>query len=192
MIFRGRPSRQSGSSQRVVELDDVAAVVGLVERHPRPRMLVEHPGHHVGVVEAPLQGLAHRLDVVLDAVQDRPQPELGVVQKAEQQLHRAVARPAPETRHAGVQPVGALDRRLHGVGEGELPVVVGVHADFLAGRRGVAPEGGHVVVDLLAVERAEAVHYADDVRLDWATSASASFSSRSGTVDRAIRLRLVS
>jgi hypothetical protein len=62
--------------------------------------------------------------------------------------------PAP---HGGVDAVGTVDDRFDGVGEGQLLVVVGVDADLLAG----ALERLAVLLDqhldLLGVERAEAV-----------------------------------
>ena len=103
--------------------------------------------------------------MVLNAVQHRAQPELRVVQEAQQQLHRAVAGAPAQPRHAPVEPVGSLDGRLDGIGERQLPVVVGMHPHRLPGRRRVAQERIHVAVDLLRVQRPEAVDDADGVRL---------------------------
>ena len=58
----------------------------------------------------------------------------GLCRKREQQFHRAIARAAAQAGHGGVEEIRALDDAFDGVGEGELHVVVHVHAHFLAGR----------------------------------------------------------
>ena len=61
----------------------------------------------------------------------------GIAQETDQQFHRAVARPAAQPGHRGVDPVRPVDDRLDRVGEGQLLVVVGVDAHLLAGRLAV-------------------------------------------------------
>ena len=79
---------------------------------------------------------------------------LGFLRKREQQLQRAVAGAAAQPGDGGVQPIGAHDERLDGVGVGELHVVVGVDADVLARAFQGGEKAHDDVMHLLGVERA--------------------------------------
>ena len=146
---------------RVVEFQDVALLAlqfGFLELDGGARVLVQHAGEQIRQVVAPKQFGAHRLDVVLHAVEHRAQLIFWIVQEGEEQLHRAIARAAAEAGDGGVEKIRALDDAFDGVGEGELHVVVHVNAHFLAGRFAVAEIFFHQRMDALAVKRAETVH----------------------------------
>ena len=66
-------------NNRVVEGDDVFGAILLVECHGRTWVSVQLARDHVREVVPPLQILPHWLDVLLDALQNRPQFELRVV-----------------------------------------------------------------------------------------------------------------
>jgi hypothetical protein len=137
--------------------------------------------------------LAHRFHVMLNAAQHRTEIEFGIVKETQQQLHRAVARSPSKTGNARVQHVGAENDRLDGVGERELHVVVGVNPDGLLGRPGELEELVHQRLDLFAVERAETVDDIERRRLVSCTRISSALSSsRSGTVETAMMLIVVS
>jgi hypothetical protein len=125
-------------------------------------MGVDLAGDLVRNGRAPVEFLLHRQDRVLDQLEHRAQFELRIAQEAEQQFRRAVARAAPEAHHGRIHAVAAQDDGLDGVGEGELQIVVGVHADFLAGAFERLHVLAHQVVDLLAVQVAVAVHHHHD------------------------------
>ena len=107
--------------------------------------------------------MAQRQEVLLDALDHRAQVKLGILEERQQELERTVAGAAAEPGDGGVQPIGADDERLDGVGVGQLHVVVGVDADLLARAFQAAEEAHHDVVDLLGVERAVAVHDVDRI-----------------------------
>ncbi len=146
----------------VVEVDVLVAALAGAGGHGTAGMLVELAGDVVLGVRPPLDRLAQRQQMVLEHVVDRPDAELRVAEEADQQLHRAVARPAAQAGHRGVDPVGAVDDRLDRVGEGQLLVVVGVDADLLAGRLAKGQVLLHQQLDLLGVQRAEAVDHDQD------------------------------
>ena len=78
-------------------------------------------------------------------------------------LHRAVAGAAAHAVVGGVEPVRAHFCGEDGVGEGELLVVVGVHADPLTGGADGVAVGIHQAFRVVRVEGAEAVHDVDGV-----------------------------
>ena len=84
------------------------------------------------------------------------------MQEAEQQLHLAVAGATAHAGEAGVEVVGALDERLDGVGEGQLAVVVAMDADLLALASDYLQVSLHERLDLLRIQKAEAVDDIDD------------------------------
>ncbi len=63
-------------------------------------MLVHLARDHIGDTVAPVDRLAQRAGQLLGGLDDRAQMELGVAQEPEQQLHRAVARPAPHAHQS--------------------------------------------------------------------------------------------
>ena len=126
-------------------------------------MLVHLAGEHIRDRVAPVQLLAQRDEMLLDALQYGAEVEFWVFQEADEQLQRAVARAAPQPVDGGVQAAGAQDQRLDGVGVRELLVVVRVNADHLAAPLDGLQEGQRQVANLLGIERAEAVHQVDGV-----------------------------
>ena len=76
---------------------------------------VEQTRNHIGIVIAPHQLRPHRLDVLLDALENRSQAVFRVVEKPDQQFHLAVASAAAEASDTGIEHVGAPHDRLHGV-----------------------------------------------------------------------------
>ena len=122
-------------------------------------MLVEQAGDHVGIVVAPQQLRAQRLNVLLNALEHWAQAEFWVVQKAQQKLHLAVARAAAQTSKTRVRAIGPQYHGFNGIGKGQLPIVVGVDPNL--DRSPLAVFEKHVAqrADLLAVERAKAIDH---------------------------------
>ena len=121
----------------IVELEDVpfcAFEFRFLELDGRARMQVAQAGQQIGQVIAPEQFRAHRLDVILHAIEDGAKLVFRIMQKTDEQFHRAIARAAAQAGHGGVEEIGALDDAFDGVGVGQLQIVVRMHAHFLAGR----------------------------------------------------------
>ena len=128
-----------------------------LELDGRARMQVAQARQQIGQVIAPQQFRAHRLNVILHAIEDGAKLVFWVVQKTDEQFHRAIARAAAQTGHGGVQIIGALDDAFDGVGVGQLQIIMRMHADFLARRFAMRKIFLDHVAHLLAVKRAETV-----------------------------------
>src|SRR5436309_5464803 len=146
------------SPDQIVEVHDVAFGWGVVELDGGAGMLVEEAGEHVRQIEAPLEPGAHRLDGVLHAAQNGAEVVFGIVQKADEQLHGAIAGAAAQAGHGGIKHVRPQNNGRDGVGEGQSQIVVRVDAHFFAGGFAVMEIFAHQVLNLFAVEHAEAIH----------------------------------
>ena len=82
----------------VVEAQVFVGLLALAHRNGRARVLVEHTGDHVGNAVAPVHLLTQRHEVLLDALDDRTQVELRILEEGEQELERTVAGAAAEAR----------------------------------------------------------------------------------------------
>ena len=107
--------------------------------------------------------LFQREHMLLYEPQDGREAELGVFEEAEQKFGRAVARTAPHAVDGHVEIGGAPARRLDGVAEGELLVVVRVHAHRLFVLFARFEIAQRELCHLLGVQRAVRIDEIDDV-----------------------------
>jgi len=141
----------------VVKTDDVLGVLAAQHLDRRLRMAVELPGDHVRDAKATVHLLLDRDELIANALQDRAQAELGILEEADEQFQRAIARAAPHAADRRVKPAGPLDQRLDRVGVRQLLVVVRVDADLDLAPLQRTLIGLDQIVNLLGIKRAEAV-----------------------------------